>query len=283
MNTPPQPDLFDGNEMMYHIRCRQGDVPPYVLLPGDPDRTYRIAALWEESEEIAFYRQFRTIRGSYGGEPIATTSTGIGTTAGEICLHELSKIGVHTAIRVGTTGSISTELHCGDLIITTAAVRRDGTSDLYMPPEFPAIANFEVVMALVQACEDLGYRYGLGIICSTASLYLGQGRELGENSYWPSWAKDTIPDLQAAGVLNFDTDSAGLFVVGHVHGMRLGTICAVIANRVHNTHGDNGGEARACRAANEAIRLLAAWDRLKAARGAKHFYPGLLKGENKHD
>ena len=64
--------------------------------------------------------------------------------------------------------------------------------------------------------------------------------------------------------------------------MRLGTICAVIANRVHDTHGDNGGEARACRAASEAVRLLVELDRLKAARGAGHFYPGLLTGCNQH-
>ncbi len=277
MGQSEQPDLFDGDEMMYHIRCRQGDLPPYVLLPGDPDRTYRIAQFWEESEEIAFYRQFRTIRGLYRGCPIATTSTGIGTTAGEICLHELSKVGVKTCIRVGTTGSISPSLTCGDLIITTAAVRRDGTSDLYVPPGFPAVANAEVVMALVQACEELGFRYGLGIICSTASLYLGQGRPLDEEGYWPSWAEHTLPDLQAAGVLNFDTDSAGLFVVGHIHSLRVGTICAVIADRVRNRRGDDGGEARACQAACEAVRILQDWERQKELRGASYFYPGLVQ------
>jgi uridine phosphorylase len=247
-----------------------------VLLPGDPDRTYRIAQYWNHSEELAFYRQFRTIRGSYKSVPIATTSTGIGTTAGEICLHELATIGVTTCIRVGTTGSISPDLNCGDLIISTAAVRRDGTSDLYVPPEFPAVASPEVVLALIEACQTLGFSYGVGVICSTASLYLGQGRRPSKGGYWPSWAGTTIPDLQTAGVVNFDTDSAGLFVVGHLHGMRVGTITAVIANRVHNTHGDHGGELRACQAANEAVRILAEWDTLKQAAGARYFYPSLL-------
>ncbi len=278
MNQPAEANApTPGEGVKYHIRCKEGDLPPHVLLPGDPDRTYRIAKYWDEYEDFAFYREYRTLRGTYKGMPIATTSTGIGTPAGEICLHELSEVGVKTGIRVGTTGSISPDFDCGDLIIPVAGLRRDGTTDLYVPKEFPAFANVEVVMALVEACQRLGFSYGLGLVCCTASFYLGQGRPLSKDGYWPSWADAIIPDLQAAGVTNFDMDSTGLFVLGYLHGMRIGTIEAVIASRIHNTWGDRGGELRACQAASEALLILQEWDELKEKKGVKHFYPSLLQ------
>src|SRR5947207_2428321 len=78
------------------------------------------------------------------------TSTGIGAPGLEICLHELREVGVETAIRVGTTGSITEKFDCGDLIIPVAAIRRDGTTDQYVESGFPAYAHYEVVLALIE-------------------------------------------------------------------------------------------------------------------------------------
>jgi uridine phosphorylase len=163
---------------------------------------------------------------------------------------------------VGTTGCIVPEFDCGDLIIPVACYRKDGTSEAYIAPEYPAFANTYVVMALMQACERLGYVYGLGLDYTVGSFYIGQGRPLNEDGtgYWPSFADNIIPDLQSAKVTNIEMETAGQFVVGHLHGMRMGAILSVIANRPLNKWGDNGGEEKACRAASEAIRILREWD-----------------------
>jgi len=135
---------------------------------------------------------------------MAATSTGIGGPSSEICIHELNTLGVHTCIRVGTTGCIVPEFDLGDLIIPVACIRKDGTSATYVEPEFPAFANTYVVMALMQACERLGFRYGLGLGYTVGSFYIGQGRPLNEDGsgYWPSFAEKIIPDLQSARVTN---------------------------------------------------------------------------------
>lgn len=112
-----------------------------------------------------------------------------------------------------TTGSISLRFAPGDLIIPVAAIRADGTSDCYIDRSFPAVANLDVVNALGEACEHLGFRYGYGIMYSPSSLYIGQGRKLSEQGYWPSSAQHLIDDLRQARVTNIDTDSAGQFVV----------------------------------------------------------------------
>ncbi|MDR1796141.1 MAG: nucleoside phosphorylase [Clostridiales Family XIII bacterium] len=250
----------DDEGRVYHLRLKQGDVPPYVILPGAPERTLVIAKDWEDAREVASYREFKTVAGAYKGTPIATTSTGIGAASSEICIHELFTLGVHTCIRVGTTGCIQPGYDLGDLIIPSACVRRDGTSDTYIGPEYPAAADPLCVMALMQACENLGYRYGVGIGYTAGSFYIGQGRPLGDGGYWPSFAEDLVGDLASAGVLNIEMEAAGQFVVGRLHGMRMGAVFAVVSNRVTDKWGEAGGEEKASRAASEAVRLLTEWD-----------------------
>ena len=247
-----------NNEGVYHLQLKPGDVPGYVILPGAPERTNVIAKNWDNVREVASYREYKTMTGAYKGMKLAATSTGIGAPSSEICIHELNTLGVHTCIRVGTTGSITPKFDLGDLIIPVACVRRDGTSSSYVEPEFPAFADTRVVMALAQACEKLGFRYGLGLACTVGSFYIGQGRPLSDegSSYWPSFAEKIIPDLQQARVTNIEMETSGQYVIGYLHGMRMGAVLSVIANRVLDRWGDEGGEEKACLAACEAMKIL---------------------------
>ena len=131
-----------------------------------------IHILLEEGACLKYNREFRSARGRYQGTEIGCVSTGIGTTSAEICIHELCNIGVETAIRIGTTGSISPRFAPGDLIIPVAAIRADGTSDCYIDRSFPAVANLDVVNALGEACEHLGFRYGYGIMYSLSLIHI---------------------------------------------------------------------------------------------------------------
>ncbi|MEG2008812.1 MAG: nucleoside phosphorylase [Oscillospiraceae bacterium] len=232
------------------------------MLPGAPERTLKIAENWENVKEVASYREYKTVTGAYKGVDMACTSTGIGGPSSEICLHELNTLGVHTCIRVGTTGCIVPDFDLGDLIIPVACVRMDGTSGTYIKPEYPAYADSYVVMALIEACERLGLRYGLGLDYTVGSFYIGQGRPLNEDKsgYWPSFAENILPDLATAKVTNIEMETSGQFVVGKLHGMRMGAVLSVISNRVLDRWGDNGGEANACLAASEAVKILKEWD-----------------------
>jgi uridine phosphorylase len=251
------------NAGVYHLQLKPGDVPGYVLLPGAPERCPVIAKNWETSREVASYREYKTVTGTYKGTPIACTSTGIGGPSSEICLHELNVLGVHTGIRIGSTGCIVPEFDLGDLIIPAACVRKDGTSITYVEPEYPAYADFYVTLALVSACEHLGFRYGLGLGYTVGSFYIGQGRPLNEDGsgYWPSFANNILPDLAAAKVTNIEMETSAQYVIGRLHGMRMGCVLSVISNRVLDRWGDNGGEDKACLAACEAVRILSEWDK----------------------
>lgn len=237
---------------------------------------YRIVKYWEEKKKIAEHREYVTYTGKYKGVPISATSTGIGGPAAAIAVEELIRIGAHTFIRVGTTGAIQEYIKVGDLIISIAAVRFDGASKQYVYAEYPAVASYEVVLALIEAAESLGIKYHVGISASTDSFYTGQGRP-GFKGYMLSWMKNIIPDLQKANVLNFEMESSTIFTLANIYGTRAGSVCAAVANRVTDEFIVDAGVEDAIKVANEAVRILHHWDDGKKKVGKKYFYPSLLK------
>ena len=154
-----------SDEVQYHVELAEGDVEGPVLLPGDPDRVDVIADCWDGHEERASHREYRTLAGTHDGEPVTATSTGIGSPSAAIAVEELARVGAETVIRVGSCGAIQAEAAVGDLVITTAAVRQEGTSDEYVRTDYPAAAHGEVVTALVTAAERLDHEYHLGVTC----------------------------------------------------------------------------------------------------------------------
>ena len=186
-------DSEDPNdEEQYHLGVGPDDVADAVLLPGDPDRVDKITALWSEAETVANHREYRTATGTYRDAPVSVTSTGIGAPSAAIAVEELARLGVDTCLRVGSCGAIQPGMEVGDLVITTGAVRQEGTSAEYVREDYPAVADAEVVTALVTAAERLGYDYHTGVTMSADSFYTGQGRP-GFEGYQPS-ASETLVD-----------------------------------------------------------------------------------------
>jgi uridine phosphorylase len=260
----------------YHLHLSAGQIPETVLMPGDPGRVLKMLATWHGGEELAFHREYRSARGTYKGIPIGAISSGVGAPSLEIATQEFAMIGGRTIIRVGTCGALRAEIDPGDVIVPVAAVRRDGTADRYLSLEHPAFADPEVYMALIEACERLGYRYHLGIVCSVGSFYVGQERPVA-GGFWQSAADGLIDDLRKAGVACLEMECSALFVLARLFGMRSGAVLGAVANRATNAFGDNGAEERAINAANEAVAILDEWGRLKTAAGKKTFYPSLLR------
>lgn len=263
------------DKLQYHIGLRPGDIAPYVLLPGDPARASRISQLWDFAKEMSEKRSYVTFTGEYKSIPITTTSTGIGCPATAIAIEELANIGAQTLIRVGSSGVIHREIQCGDLVISTGAVRNEGTSVQYVSQAYPAMANHLVILALIEAAENLGYRYHVGITCSTDSFYTGQGRP-GFGGYWQSFMDNIIPDLKAARVLNFEMECATLFTLSNLFDLRSGAVCAVFANR-ETEEFQVAGEDEACRTACEAVKILSEWDEQIRTEKKGHWFPSLGK------
>lgn len=266
-------DSAADGDGQYHLELADGDVEGPVLLPGDPDRVEVIADLWDRSEQVADHREYRTLVGEYDGEALAVTSTGIGSPSAAIAVEELARIGVESFLRVGSCGAIQADIDVGDLVITTGAVRQEGTSDEYVRRGYPAAAHDEVVTALVTAAERLGHEYHLGVTCSTDSFYAGQSRP-GFGGFRTPEADARIEALRNAGVLNFEMEASAILTLAGLYGLRAGAVCTVYANRVTGEFRTEG-QRKAAETASLAAALLSRMDRVKQEAGVDRWHAGL--------
>ncbi len=267
----------DENGKQYHIRCGIGDVARYCLLPGDPKRVSKIADMWDSSHLVADYREHVTYTGKIGDMDISACSTGAGGGSTASALEDLAEIGCDTLIRVGTCGAIQKHIKPGDLIICSGAVRMEGTSDGYVTNSYPAVANYEVTLALIEAAEQLGYTYHVGIGYTASSFFCGQGRS-GYNGYSQSFMKTLVQDMQAAGVLNFEMEAATVLTISSLYKLRAGAIFTVVANRLENSFKyDNTTVNHNIKVANRAMQILWDWEKKKKTSGKTYFFPSLLK------
>jgi uridine phosphorylase len=267
-------DSEDPNaERQYHVEVAAGEVADSVLLPGDPERVDKVVDLWDDYEEVAHHREYRTATGTYDGAPISVTSTGIGSPSAAIALEELARVGADTFIRVGSCGAIQEEMDVGDLVITRGCVRQEGTSDEYVREDYPAVASEEVVSALVAAAEELGYDYHVGLTMSADSFYAGQGRP-GFEGFEAAGSDELVAELREANVLNIEMEAAALTTIANLYGLRAGAVCSVYANRVTGEFRTEG-ESKAAETASLAVKYLARMDEIKREAGADHWHAGL--------
>jgi uridine phosphorylase len=247
-----------------------------ALLPGDPFRSgliaERIAAIYggpTAARPLAHKREYCTYLADIRGVKVLVTSTGIGGPSTSIAVDELAQLGVHTFVRVGTTGAIQETMAIGDVVITTGAVRLDGASLHYAPIQYPAVAHPEVVRALTAAAKvlapALGYRHHIGITASTDTFYQGQERSDTFPRYVPRHLQGMTEEWRRLRVLNYEMESATLLTMCGAFGLRGGCVTGVVNVRGPDETSEpitpeslRRGEEHAVRVGIKAMELLIA-------------------------
>ena len=221
-------------EKQYHIHCVEGDVGRYCILPGDPGRSASIAEYFENPVLVAQNREYTVYTGTLLGEKVTVCSTGIGGPSAAIAMEELHNVGADTFIRVGTCGGIDLDVQSGDVVIASGAIRFEHTSMEYAPIEYPAVANYEVLSALVEAAERLEKKYHVGVVQCKDSFYGQHSPHKMPVSYellqkWEAWKR--------LGVKASEMESAALFVVADVLKCRCGSNFHVVWNQEREAAG----------------------------------------------
>ncbi len=251
-------------ELQYHIKCKEGDVGGYCLLPGDPGRCASIAALFDGAVHIGQNREYNIYTGTLLGEKVSVCSTGIGGPSAAIAMEELHNLGVHTFVRVGTCGGIDLDVQSGDIVVATGAIRFEHTSLEYAPIEYPAVADFDVTLALREAAEAMGKRTHTGVVQCKDSFYGQHDPARMPVSYelqqkWQAWKR--------LGVKASEMESAALFVVANALCVRCGSCFHVVWNQEREAAGlfqpMTEDTSAAVRVGVEAVKLLIARDREK--------------------
>ncbi|MBR2768959.1 MAG: uridine phosphorylase [Solobacterium sp.] len=259
--------VYSPNEE-FHLKIKGGEVGKYVILCGDPGRCESIASHFDEPVFVKSNREYTIYNGKLDGEPVTVCSTGIGGPSTAICVEELVHCGSHTFIRMGTSGGMAPEVMGGDVVIGTGAIRMEGTTREYAPIEFPAVANYEVVNALIEAAEasDCKDHYHVGVLQCKDSFYGQHNPASMPVSYeleqkWDAWVK--------CGALASEMESACLFILGAVRKVRTGSIMTVFANQTRRKLGLEDPQEYSTepgiRIAVQALRNLIRKDREKEA------------------
>ena len=209
----------------FHIGVAPGEVSTVALMPGDPFRVPLVADYLEDAVEVAHRREHRTMIGTYKGRQVTVTSTGMGCPSTAIAVEELARVGVTSFIRVGSTGALQPGLEPGDLVISQGSFRNDGTTDMYAPKGYPAVADPELALALERAARVHGPKHGLGV---HAGLNVTDDAFYAES---PEWTRQ----MSGLGLLNVEMESSAMYVVARLRGLRAGMICAVSSNLVTGT------------------------------------------------
>ncbi|HET9417519.1 MAG TPA: nucleoside phosphorylase [Candidatus Limnocylindria bacterium] len=206
----------------FHIGVAPGEVSTIALLPGDPFRVPLIAEHLSDVREVAHKREHRTMVGTFQGQTITATSTGMGCPSTAIAVEELARVGVTSFIRVGSTGALQRDINPGDLLVSEGSFRNDGTSDAYVPKGYPAVPDLDITARLVEEArreaEGQAFAVHSGLNVTDDAFYAES----------PEWTRQ----MSALGMLNVEMESAALFVVARQRGLRAGMICSVSSNLV---------------------------------------------------
>jgi len=261
-----------------------GDVAGYAFLCGEPERVPKIASALSSSRLVAQKREFCVYSGELAGTPVTVASTGIGGPSTAILLEELANLGAHTFLRIGTSGGIADGLGKGDFVISTGAIRADGTSKSYAWPGYPAGAHHEVVMALIDAARRLKAKFDVGLSFSVDGFYsenkvLDRGKisPMSQSGYMPSFMVSRLADVKMMGAKNIEMENGAIFTLCSLLGLRAGSICT-ISDVVpwHPTEGviDSEQNMTDCISVGiEAMKILISWDSSK--KGSKFWSPSL--------
>jgi len=193
----------------HHIKARDEDIARYCFIPGDHVRGKKIASRLDGVRLVSDTRGYLVHTGTFRGVRVTVCSTGMGGPQVAIAMEELGNMGADTFIRLGSSGGISPKTGVGDIVIATGSYRGGGTGDEYLPKPFPAVADYQVTRALVDAARDLGVPALVGPVASVDAFYRPDNDEHNEL-------------LRRGGILSLEMESDTQFIVGLYRRFRCG-------------------------------------------------------------
>ncbi|NCF67467.1 MAG: purine-nucleoside phosphorylase [Chloroflexi bacterium] len=211
-----------NEQLLPLLRARPGQIAKRALVVGDPDRAATAAKLLDDVQEVGRFREYLTFTGHHRDLPITICSHGVGGSGAAVAFHELFLAGVHTVIRAGTCGALQPGIADGTIVVGTGAVRNDGISQTLIPPEYPAVAHYEVVSNLLNACATHGLQDApTGIVLTAANFYPGL-----LDSQMDLWIK--------AQVVAVEMEFATLLTMAGLRGLRAGGLFVTDGNLAEN-------------------------------------------------
>jgi AMP nucleosidase len=147
-------------------------------------------------------------------ENITIINFGMGSANAGTIIDLLSAIQPKAIIFLGKCGGLKKKNNLGDLILPIAAIRGEGTSNDYLPPEVPALPSFALQKAISTTIRDYGQDYWTGTVYTT-NKRVWEHRE------------DIKAYLRTTRAMAIDMETATIFTAAFKNGMPAGALLLV--------------------------------------------------------
>lgn len=257
--------IINSDGSVFHLHLTPEELSDTVILVGDPGRVSMISNFFETKEFSKQSREFASCTGTYKNKRITALSTGIGTDNIDIVMNELDALAnidfktreikkekkSLTLLRVGTSGSVQEDVNVGSYVFSSKSIGFDGLINWYADRERYTIKDLEEsFIAHMQWNQYLPIPYAVeanheleemfkdisisGITISATGFYGPQGRVLRLGLAMP----EMINNLESfrygnQRITNIEMESSALAGLAKELGHKAGTICLIIADRVH--------------------------------------------------
>ncbi|HIK04874.1 MAG TPA: nucleoside phosphorylase [Trichormus sp. M33_DOE_039] len=225
------------NKYFYHLGFGLDDLgstsPVMTLLSGDPDRARLIAHTY--LQDVRLLSENRGLNSYLGylpnGRPIISATSGMGAPSLSIVVNELVQVGIKQIIRIGTCGAIQPHIPIGSIVISSAALCRQGAANDIAPVEYPAAADPFLTVALAQAAQALQVEYYMGVTASVDTFYEGQERTDSANPNLMRSLQGITAEYRRLNILNYEMECGTLFKMAGVYSFAAAAVCGVVAQR----------------------------------------------------
>ncbi len=157
-----------------HIGAGEGEIAPFVLMPGDPLRAEVVAETFLRNPV-----KYNNIRGMYGftgefnGKRVSVQGSGMGMPSMGIYSYELYNFyGVERIVRIGSAGALHDGLELGDIVLGMGASTNSSYTAQYgLGGSLAPVASFDLLQRAAAAAKELGLRCQVGGILSSDTFY----------------------------------------------------------------------------------------------------------------
>ncbi|MEK6643364.1 MAG: AMP nucleosidase [Planctomycetota bacterium] len=182
----------------------------YILLTNFGNYVDRFAAQFK----CDVYGEDRPMQAATNDRGLSIVKFGIGSPNAAIIMDLLSARKPRGVLFLGKCGGLKTTSEIGHFILPIAAIRGEGTSNDYFPPEVPALPSFKLHKFVSQKLTEHGHEYRTGVVYTT-------NRRVWEHD------EQFQKRLQEMTAIAIDMETATIFVVGHRNEIARGALLLV--------------------------------------------------------
>ncbi|MBE0700549.1 MAG: nucleoside phosphorylase [Acholeplasmataceae bacterium] len=213
-----------------YMKASPEQIAEHVIFSGDPWRVEILKTFLDAPQQVAFSREFNTWTGIYKDLPVTITSTGIGAPSAAIAMEEMYECGMKVALRMGTVMSLHDD-RLGHFFVPERSLRLEGTTHSYADKSVQAEADHDFIATICDVIKASGHVCHHGLNATLDGFYSQMrtsrlGKELGIDIF------KKLDDLRRQGVDGIDMESACMFVVGKLMGVKTAvlTLATVLEN-----------------------------------------------------